>query len=119
MPEYSHWIIQDATPKIVDALLTLCWCSVDALLTLCWRSVDALLTLSWGLFLGVATSTINILALKADNTSIMGKYRSTVLRLYKMQYPTSLTLRWHSFLDGNDISTNHISYKGGEYFDYG
>ena len=41
MPEHSLWIIQDATPKIVDALLTLCWYSVDALLMLCWCSVHA------------------------------------------------------------------------------
>jgi len=37
---HSPWIIQDAIPNNVDALLTLCWCSVDALLMLCSRSVD-------------------------------------------------------------------------------
>jgi hypothetical protein len=41
LPQQSPWIIEDAIPKIVDTLLTLCWRSVDALLTLCWRLVDA------------------------------------------------------------------------------
>jgi hypothetical protein len=38
---HSPWIIHDAIPKIVDALLTLCWCSVDAQLMPCSHSVDA------------------------------------------------------------------------------
>jgi hypothetical protein len=41
----SPWIIQDATLKIIDTLLTLCWHCVDALVMLCWRCVDALLML--------------------------------------------------------------------------
>ena len=41
MRKHSPWIIQDATLKIVDTLLTLCRCSVDAMLKLCWRFVDA------------------------------------------------------------------------------
>jgi hypothetical protein len=38
-------IIEDATRKIIDTLLTLCWPCVDARLMLCWCSVDALLML--------------------------------------------------------------------------
>jgi hypothetical protein len=41
----SPRIIQDATLKIIHALLTLCWRYVDALLILCWCCVDALLML--------------------------------------------------------------------------
>jgi len=38
-------ITNDARPKIVDAMLTLCWRYVDATLTLRWHYVDATLTL--------------------------------------------------------------------------
>jgi len=41
IPLPSAWILHDATPKIVDTLLTICWRCVDALLTIRWRSVDA------------------------------------------------------------------------------
>jgi len=42
MQQQSSWNVHDATPKSVDTLLTLCWCSVDALLTLIWwfSSID-------------------------------------------------------------------------------
>jgi len=75
MPLESPWIIQDATPKIVDTLLTLYW-----------RCVDALLTLSWRWFWGVAVLTDTILPIQAANTSIMGKCSSISLGLYKMQH---------------------------------
>ena len=98
MPSHSPWIIQDATPKIVDARLTLCWRSVDSLLTLCWRSVDALLTLCWRSFFGVATTTLTILPIKVANTLIEVISCSIAPGLYKMQHPKALTLSLHSYL---------------------
>jgi len=61
-------------------------------LTLCWHCVDALLTLCWRSFWGVAVSTNTILPIKAANTSIMGKCRSTALGLYKINTRN----RWRS-----------------------
>jgi len=74
MPYHNPWIIQDATPKIVDALLMLYWRS----------------------FLGVALLTLTIFPIKVAHTSIMGKCHSTALGLHKMQCPKSLPLCWHS-----------------------
>ena len=61
-------------PKLVNALLWLCWC----------------------LFLGVAISTLMIFPKKVVNTSIMDRCHSTALGLHKMQHPKLLTLYWHS-----------------------
>jgi hypothetical protein len=146
MPLHSPWIIQDATHKIVDALLTLIfkqvlwpchyrickdqvpirwlwvyvvakpldytWCntqkrwhSVDTLLTRWWCSVDALLTLCWRSFRGVAVSTHTILPVKAANTSIMDKCRSTAFGLHMMEPTKSLTLWWRSV---SDWGSDHI-----------
>ena len=58
MLQQSTWILYNATPKIIDTLLTLCWCCVEAPLTLCWCSVDALLILCWCSFWGVAVLTL-------------------------------------------------------------
>jgi len=74
MPRHNPWIIQDAMPKIVNALLWLCW----------------------RVFLGVAISTLTIFPKKMANTSIMDKCHSTAPGLHKMQHPKSLTLFWHS-----------------------
>ena len=81
MQWYSAWIIHDATQKIVDALLTLCWCSVDALLTV---------------ILGVVTWTLPILTIKVGNTWIIGKCSSITRGLYKIQHWKSYTLCWCS-----------------------
>jgi len=48
---------------------------------------------------GVAALTQTVLPIKAANTSIMGKCRSTALGLYKMQHPKSWMLCWPSFSD--------------------
>jgi len=100
--------------------LTLCWHSVDALLMLYWRSVDTLLTLCWRSFGGVAVSTHTILPVKAANTLIIDKCRSTAFGLYKMQPTKSLTLCWRSFLDwGSDHVAIAFAQNGCQYVDYG
>jgi len=161
MPLHSLWITQDATHKIVDALLTLIfrlgqwpcrerfclermpihwlwvhaiaepldytwsnaqnhWHSVDNLLTLCWCSVDNLLTHCWCSFWGVPVLTHMILPIKAANTSIMGKCRSTALGLFKMEHPKLLLLCWHSFSDwGCDHVAFSFAHQGCQYVDYG
>jgi len=100
------------------------WHSVDTLLTrvwmLCWRSIDALLTLCWCSVCGVAVSTHRISPIKAANTSIMGKCRSTALGLYKMQHTKSLTLCWRSFSDwGCDYVAISFAHNGCQYVDSG
>ena len=121
----------------VDALLTLCWRSVDALLMLCWCSVDALLMLCWRSLSSEVTSRLRILPRRAANPSIMGKFCSTPLGLYKMQHPRLLTFCWRS-VDAQltlcwrcvdalsmlifrrcDIDINISAYKSCRIFDYG
>jgi hypothetical protein len=117
---HSPWIIHDATPKIVDTLLTLCWHSVDTLLTLYWCSVDALLTLCWRSVCGVTVLTHTILPIKAANTSIMGKCHSTALGLFKMKHTKSLKLCWRSFSDwGCDYIAISFPQNGCQYADSG
>jgi len=130
MPEHSPWILHDATPKIVDALLTLCWCSVHALLMLCWRSVDALLTLywrsvdallklCWRSFSDDATSKLMLLPIKAAKTFIMGKSHSIALGLHKMQHLKSLTLCWRSLSQwGGDHVACSFEHRGCRYVEY-
>jgi hypothetical protein len=104
----------------VDTLLTFCWHSVDAVMMLCWRSVDAPLTLCWRSFGGVAVSTNTILPVKAANTSIMHKCRSTTFGLPKMQPTKSLTLCWHSCSDwGSDHIAIACIQNGCQYVDSG
>jgi hypothetical protein len=81
----SPQIIEDATPKMDQTLLTLYWRCVDALLTFCWRS-----------FWGVAVLTDTILLMQASNTSIIGKCSSTSQGFYKLQHPKLLMLSWRS-----------------------
>jgi len=112
--------------RSVDALLMLCWRSVDAhfevqryrhtrycqyrlpIPRLCinavaqpldytrcntqnrWRSVDAHFQS------GAVTMSRSLLLRTAANTMMMDICRSRALGLYKMQYPKSLTLCWHS-----------------------
>jgi hypothetical protein len=113
MPYQSPWITQDAIPKIVNTLLTLCWHSVDTLLMLCWCSVDDMLTMCWHLFWGVAVLTHTMSPIKAANTSIIDQYRSTVVGLYNVQHTESLTLCWRSFSDwGCDHVAISFVYNG-------
>jgi len=112
--------------RSVDALLTRCWRSVDAhfevqryrqrrfclyrlpILRLCinavaqpldhtkcntqnhWRAVDSHFQ-SWSV-----TMSRSLLLRTAANTTIMDICHCRALGLYKMQYPKSLTLCWHS-----------------------
>jgi len=120
MPYQNPGIIEDATPKIIDTLLTLYWRWVDALLTLCWRSVDALLTLYWRSVWGVAESIHTILPIKTANTSIMGKCCSTALGSSKMQHTNSLTLWWRSLSGcGCDHVATCFVHNGSQYVDSG
>jgi hypothetical protein len=120
LPYQSPWIIQDAKPKIVDTLLTLCWHSVDAVMMLCWRFVDALLMLCWRSFGGVAVSTHTILPVKPANNSIMDKCHSTAFGLHKMEPTKSSTLCWRSFSDwGSDHIVIAWIQNGCQYGDYG
>jgi len=69
---------------------------------------------------GVAALTQTILPIQVANKSIMGKWRSTDLRLYKMQHTTSLTLCRHPFSDRGCV---HVwiacAQNGCQYVDYG
>jgi len=77
----------------------------------CGGSIDA-----WG----VVALTQTILPIKAANTSIMGKCRSTALGLYMMQHPKSFTLCWRSFSDwGCDHVAISCGHNGCHYVDYG
>jgi len=97
-----------------------CWCFVDALLTLCWRSVHALLTLCWRSLSGESRSTLTILPIKATNTSIMDKSRSTALGWHNLQHTQSLTLCWRSFSDwGCDHVAFSFAHKCCHYIDCG
>jgi hypothetical protein len=107
-----------------------------------WCSVDAHFQT------GTVAMSRSLLHITAANTLIMGNCRSTALRLYKMQYPKSLTLCWHSvdtlltwcwcsvdalltlcwrYVDAllmlslwcSSIDTHEITYKGSKSFDYG
>jgi len=100
--------------------LTLCWHSVDTVLMLCWQSVDAVLTLCWRSCWGVMVLTNTILPIKAANTSIMDKCRSTALGSYKMQHTKLLTLCWRSFSNRCcDHVTIAFANNGCQYCDYG
>jgi len=73
----------------------------------CGGSIDA-----WG----VAVLTQTILPIKAANTSIMGKCRSTAHGLCKMQHTKSFTLCWRSFSDwGCDHVVISIAHNGCQY----
>jgi len=120
MPYHSPWIIQDATPKIVDALLTLifrpgmgpcrflfcpsrlpiCWLWIPASkwhpngLTFkiknCWRSIDAH-------FQNMAvTLLISLLPTKAAHTLVMDNSKQIGFQLTYLPQKISLTLRWRS-----------------------
>ena len=69
---------------------------------------------------GVAALIQTILPIKAANTSIMGKFRSTALALCKMQQPKLWTLCWRSF---PDWACDHVAFlfahNSFQYVDYG
>jgi len=118
---HSPWIIQDATPKIVDALLMLifrlgmepCRCLFcSSKLPICWLWIPVSKWHPNGLttyqtknrwrsidahFQNVAvTVSISLLPIKAANTLVMDNSEQLSLQLTYLWHKISLTLRWRS-----------------------
>jgi hypothetical protein len=143
MPYHSPWMIQDATPKIVDALLTLifilgmgpcrvlfcpsrlpiCWLWIPAskwhpnVLTNKiknrWRSVDTH-------FQNVAvTVSISLLPLKASHTLVMDNSEQIGFQLTYLPQKMLLTLRWGSVSEcGCYCAVVSFAYKGSQSVEY-
>jgi hypothetical protein len=140
---HSPWIIQDATPKIVDALLTLifrlgmgpchflfcpsrlpvCWLWIPASkwhsngltykIKNHWRSVDAH-------FQNVAvTVSIFLLPIKAAHTLIMDNSEQIGLQLTYLPQIILLTLRWRSVSEcGRYRDAVSFAFKGCQSVEY-
>ena len=143
MMYYSSWIIQDATAKIVDALLTLifrlrmgpcrflfcpsrlpiCWLWIPASkwhpngltykIKNCWRSVDAH-------FQNVAvTVSISLLPIKAAHTLVMDNSQQIGFQLTYLPQKISLRLCWRSVSEcGCYCATVSVAYTGCQSVDY-
>ena len=143
MPYHSPWIIQDATPKIVDALLTLifrlgmgpchflfcpsrlpvCWLWIPASkwhsngltykIKNRWRSVDAH-------FQNVAFAvSISLLPIKAAHTLVMDNSEQIGFQLTYLPQIILLTLRWRSVSEcGRYRAAVSFAFKGCQSVEY-
>jgi len=134
---HSPWIIQGATPKIVDALLTLifrlgmgpchflfcpsrlpiCWLWIPQSkwhpngltykIKNRWRSIDAY-------FQNVAvTVSISLFPIKAAHILVMDKTEQIGFQLTYLQQKISLTLRWRSVSEcGGYRAAVSFAYQG-------
>ena len=143
MPYHSPWIIQDATPKIVDALLTLifrrgmgpsrflfclsrlpiCWLWIPVSkwhhngltykIKNRWHSIDAH-------FQNVAvTLSSSLVRIKAAHTLVMDNSEQIGFQLTYLPQKISLTLRWRSVSECGCLhAAVSFAYKGRHAVDY-
>jgi len=139
----SPWIIQDATPKIVDALLTLIFRLVmgpchflfcPSRLPLCWLWIPASKWHSNGLtykiknrwrsidahFQNVAlTLSISLLPIKAVHTLVMDNSEQIGFQLTYLPQKILLTLHWRSVSEcGRYRAAVSFAFKGCQSVEY-
>jgi len=144
MPYHSPSIIQDATPKIVDALLTLIFrlgmgpCRVlfcPSRLPICWLWIPASkwhpngytykIKNRWHYvdvhFQNVAvTVSVSVLPIKAAHTLVMDNSEQIGFQLNYLPQKISLTLRWRSVSEcGCYRAAVSFAYKACHSVEYG